>query len=252
MSETRFVGNGPASLDSSALSDLVSWEFKPEFEMEEVQHLAEYVEKSVPVNAGWTASLKMEYAYTPRALSAIAFGSWQGINVSEWGMTAEGKIEECTGPNDPWKMFQMTQMKWQMSADKWQAVSDWQTFQRMFAAQLASGTPVSCTTPFGAGSAFLGPLSFGADGKPAKTNIELTPAAGTFTSSNVLVQKIIAAAVSVLQNGYAVPLPLALSYNPGRAFGAGSCFISKVDFKGPVGKVTCDVEVQGVGAWTFA
>ena len=250
--ETRFVGNGPVALGGSQIVDVVSWEFKPEFKLDELQLLKDPSAINVPVNAGWTGSLKMEFAYTPRSLSAIAFGAWQGINVEEWGLDVEGNVEECTSPGDLWKVFQMTTFKWSMSAKKWQSTVDWRTFQTMFNNQLNAGQSVQCTTPYGNGAAYLGPLTFGADGKPASANIELRPALATFVSTNALVQHILTAANSVLQNGFATPLSLTLGYNPARSFGSGTCFVSKASFKGPVGKVTCDVEVQGTGTFNFA
>lgn len=252
MPENRFNGNGPVTLGGAALGDLVSWEFKPEPKLDELEHLTSAVTERVHVNGGWTATLKLEYNYTPRGLSAIQIGSWTGANVSEWSFDAEGKVEECTGPMDLWQVYQLTRMDWALSATKWQSTADWKVFLAMLQAQIANGSAVSIRTPYGNGQGLLGPLTLGADGKPAKAALDIKPGGSTFTTSDALVGLIKTAADQVLAQGYADPVAITLAYNQSRALGSGLVYPTKVSYKGPVGKVTCDVEVRGTGAFTFA
>jgi hypothetical protein len=250
--DTRFNGNGPVTLGSTALADYVEWGLKFDPKLEEVQHLRETTTKRLPVNVGWTGSIKFEYLQLARQLSSIAIGSWVGANVEEWTFEVEAKMEENTGPGDKWKVFNPTVIDYSLKATKWQALSDYKTFTSMLQTQANTpGSTVQATTPFGSGLCVLGPLDFTADGKPAKSEIELRPAAGTFTAVHSLVQMIMTAGTEVLTQGYATALGASFMYTAALGLGSGTCYVSKASFKAPVGKITADVELQGTGEFTF-
>lgn len=236
---------GTLTLNGASIDNISEWSVDITGKADEVANFSDAFKKRIHVNSGWTASIKGEIAEAGRTAGSIAVGSWAGLEVIEYTFSAECKIDDVTGQADDWQVFQCVDGDASFTADKWVESSTYEVFLDLLATQ--SSTPyalVAFSSPFGSGTGVIDKATVTNPSGPTKEKIDVKIGGGTLTSTDTFISYINTALTAILSGGVATPIALVTPA------GGGNCFVKKVEYKAPAGKVTFSIELQGTGAFS--
>lgn len=245
----RIIGVGPLTLDGVSLDDMASWDGNASLETDEIENLRAAVRDRVVKVATWDAKVERELTTTGRTAGALGIGSWNGVELVEYTFKVECDVAEADGALDVWRSYQpKATLDWSIDVEKWQAVpGSFGVFMAGLSQQATDQVRLQVTTPFGSGLGLCDKASFGVDGEVSKEKLTVN-AAGTLTSADPWVARMIAAAAAVMGSGSANPLRLTGYVSPNTRPFDGWVFLKSVEYKVPSGKVTGSMELQGTGA----